>query len=469
MSQAPRGSALTTIDAARIYRTLEEARQADGQKIAAIIAKARTLQGLSPADVAALSVTQDPDQRAAIQAVALEVKHQVYGKRLVLFAPLYVSNHCANECLYCAFRRSSSATARRTLSQEEISREVAALISQGHKRVLLVAGEHPSGASIEYLCRSVETIYGVHAGGDAIRRVNVNVAPLSLRGFRQLKKRGIGTYQLFQETYHEPTYREMHPAGIKSNFSFRLSAMDSAMEAGIDDVGIGALFGLYDWRFELLGLLQHIRHLELRFGVGPHTISVPRLRPAVGSPVSRAPRYAMSDRDFFHAIAVLRLAVPYTGIILSTREPVEIRRVALALGVSQLSAGSRSDPGGYDDQSQNPSGEQFALSDPRTLDEVILDIAEMGYLPSFCTACYRLGRTGESFMDLARPGAIRHQCEPNAIATFQEYLLDHGTGPTRAAGERLIKRTLTDMTVTSRERSERLLRWLSRGQRDVFY
>jgi len=316
--------------------------------------------------------------------------------------------------------------------------------------------------------KAIETIYATRSGNGEIRRVNVNVAPLTLEEFRELKAARIGTYQLFQETYHRATYAAVHRGGKKRDYDWRTSAFDRAMEAGIDDVGLGVLFGLYDWRFEILALLQHIRHLERRFGVGPHTISVPRIEPAVGSPLASNPPHAVSDRDFLKVVAILRLAVPYTGIIMSTRETPEIRRETFALGVSQISAGSRTNPGGYSDGSTEAQGSQFQLGDHRSLDEVIRDVAAMGHIPSFCTACYRLGRTGGDFMELAKPGEIKDHCAPNALSTFMEYLEDYASLATRAAGEQLICRTLADMDERQRGTAQRLLERVRGGKRDVF-
>jgi 2-iminoacetate synthase len=316
--------------------------------------------------------------------------------------------------------------------------------------------------------KAIETIYATQSGNGEIRRVNANVAPLTLEEFRQLQAAHIGTYQLFQETYHRATYAAVHLSGRKRDYDWRISAFDRAMQAGIDDVGLGVLFGLYDWRFEVLALLRHVRHLERNFGVGPHTISVPRIEPAVGSALASNPPHAVSDLDFRKLVAILRLAVPYTGIILSTRESPEIRREVFGLGVSQISAGSRTNPGGYSNGDSQAISSQFQLGDHRSLDEVIRDIASMGYIPSFCTACYRLGRTGADFMDLAKPGEIKYHCDPNALSTFREYLQDYASANTRAAGEQLICRTLMGMDAAQRQISQRLLEGVQGGKRDVF-
>jgi 2-iminoacetate synthase len=433
-----------------------------------ILAKAQELRGLEAGEVGLLALVGDPELLAEVFQAARQVKERIYGSRLVLFAPLYISNLCSNDCIYCAFRARNRALRRVALTQEQIAREVKVLVEQGHKRILLLAGEAYPDEGFSYILRSIQTVYATRSGTGEIRRVNVNVAPLTLEEFRELKAARIGTYQLFQETYHRATYAAVHRGGKKRDYDWRTSAFDRAMEAGIDDVGLGVLFGLYDWRFEILALLQHIRHLERRFGVGPHTISVPRIEPAVGSPLASNPPHAVSDRDFLKVVAILRLAVPYTGIIMSTRETPEIRRETFALGVSQISAGSRTNPGGYSDGSTEAQGSQFQLGDHRSLDEVIRDVAAMGHIPSFCTACYRLGRTGGDFMELAKPGEIKDHCAPNALSTFMEYLEDYASLATRAAGEQLICRTLADMDERQRGTAQRLLERVRGGKRDVF-
>jgi 2-iminoacetate synthase len=455
------------IDEGDIITALIEGGRADGIRVREIISKAREAAGLEMEEVAALSTISDPELLADLFAAAREVKETIYGKRLVLFAPLYVSNLCTNDCLYCAFRVRNKEVKRRALTQEEIRREVEILVDQGHKRVLLVAGESYPQEGFRYVLDSIATIYAIKRGHGEIRRINVNIAPLTVEEFRELKAAHIGTYQLFQETYHRETYRKVHVGGKKRDYDWRVTAMDRAMEAGIDDVGIGVLFGLFDWRFELLALMEHIRHLERDFGVGPHTISVPRLEPAIGSHIAEQPPHPVGDVDFRKIVAILRLAVPYTGIIMSTRETAGIRRETFALGVSQISAGSRTNPGGYTDDSV-ANMEQFQLGDHRTLDEVIRDVADLGYIPSFCTACYRLGRTGADFMDLAKPGEIKEHCDPNALSTFLEYLLDYGSPRSRATGERLIDATLARMNARERRVSEKLMARVRAGERDAY-
>jgi 2-iminoacetate synthase len=430
------------IDHEKIFSFLANARPPDRGETAEILAKARLLKGIDFTEAAKLLLLENEEDLAVLYEAALFAKSEIYGKRLVLFAPLYVSNLCNNECLYCAFRKSNDQITRRTLSLDEIRREAEMLVDQGHKRILLVSGEGLGQAALDYSIKAIETIYGVKRGSGEIRRININIAALDVQGFRRLKAARIGTYQLFQETYHLPTFQRMHPSGPKADYLFHLTAMDRAMQGGIDDVGVGILFGLYDFRFEALAMLQHIRHLEESFGVGCHTISLPRMEPASGSDISLNPPYPVADADFRKIIAVLRLTVPYTGMILSTRENAAMRREAFSLGISQISAGSRTNPGGY---SSGDAGEQFSLGDHRNLQEVINDIVRHGYIPSFCTGCYRLGRTGSDFMDLAKPGLIKLFCLPNAMTSFKEYLLHYASGETRAAGEELISKMLADI------------------------
>ncbi len=455
------------IDEATVDQALRASGEKDPAHIREILSKARELGGLEMNEVAALTSISDPELLAELFAAAREVKEAIYGARLVLFAPLYVSNLCRNDCLYCAFRLRNKELKRRALTQAEIRHEVELLIGQGHKRVLLVAGESYPTEGFRYVLDSIATIYDVKRGHGEIRRVNVNVAPLSVGEFRELKAAGIGTYQLFQETYHRGTYARVHVGGKKRDYDWRVSAMHRAMEAGIDDVGIGVLFGLFDWRFEILALMQHVRELESAFGVGPHTISMPRLEPAMGSDMASAPPQPVSDIDFRKIVAILRLAVPYTGMIMSTRETPNIRRETFALGISQISAGSRTNPGGYAEEEHFDEA-QFQLGDHRGLDEVIRDVAELGYIPSFCTACYRLGRTGADFMDLAKPGEIKHHCDPNALSTFLEYLIDYGTPETSRVGEGLIVDQLCRFGERDARRTRLMLDRVRNGERDVF-
>lgn len=455
------------IDEGRIGRILEDGRSHDAAQVREILARALELHGLEDEDLAVLMGISDPELLGELFEAARNVKERIYGNRLVLFAPMYISNLCSNECTYCAFRVRNREVVRRALTQEEIAHEVEHLVKEGHKRILMVAGEAYPKEGFSYVLKSIETIYNTASGHGEIRRVNVNIAPLTAEEFRQLKGAEIGTYQLFQETYHRETYGRVHLAGRKADFDWRLSAMDRAMEAGIDDVGVGVLFGLFDWRYEILAMMQHIRHLEGRFGVGPHTVSVPRLEPATGSDLAAHPPKPVDDLDFRKIVAILRIAVPYTGIIMSTRETASMRRETFALGVSQISAGSRTNPGGYAEEERYEAS-QFSLGDHRPLDEVIRDVASMGYVPSFCTACYRLGRTGADFMDLAKPGEIKEHCTPNAIATFQEYLEDFGSEATREVGQATISHALDGLEPRLRARTEKMVALVKGGRRDVY-
>lgn len=454
------------IDHEKIYDDLKNTTPPDDKELRAILDHARELKGIDFAEAERLLMITDNEQLEEILETAHYIKDEIYGRRLVLFAPLYVSNLCNNECLYCAFRRSNDFITRRTLTQEEIRQNVEALVKDGHKRVLLVSGEGLGESALDYSVKAIETIYSVKLGYGEIRRININIAPLPVEGFRRLHEARIGTYQLFQETYHYDTYKKMHLKGPKSNYLNHLTAMDRAMEGGIDDVGVGILFGLYDYRFEIMALLQHIRHLEEKFGVGPHTISVPRLEPATGSDVASHPPYNVSDWDFRKIIAILRITVPYTGMILSTRENPEMRRQAISLGISQISAGSRTNPGGYTDHS---SAEQFSLGDHRSLEEVIQDIIGHGYIPSFCTGCYRMGRTGQDFMDLAKPGLIKHYCLPNALTTFKEYLIHYARPETRRDGEALIEKMLLEIPGKEvRDKAREFLGRIETGEKDLY-
>ena len=468
MNNTVAGNPTSFIDPEKIFSTLAAARECDPGRVREILAKAREMEGLDADDVAVLMEIQDPALLEQVFDAARYVKEEIYGNRLVLFAPLYISNLCKNECSYCAFRAANTELTRRTLTREEIAAEVKILIDQGHKRLLLVSGESYPEEGFDYVLNAIDTIYKTKSGRGDIRRVNVNIAPLTVEQFGRLKEAHIGTYQLFQETYHRETYAKIHTAGAKKNFDWRLNVMDRAMEAGIDDVGIGVLFGLYDWKFEVLAMHQHIRHLEDRFDVGPHTISVPRIEPAFGSEMAAQPPYAVSDHDFMKIVAILRLAVPYTGIIMSTRENAETRRATFALGVSQISAGSRSNPGGYAELGEGHDAEQFQLGDHRALDEVVADVASLGYTPSFCTACYRLGRTGADFMDLAKPGLIKEHCSPNALSSCMEYLMEYASPDTRKVGEKLVDHELATMPGKIGETAQDLVSRVRKNEQDVF-
>jgi len=454
-----------------IKNTLDHAKNPPKARVLEIINKALELKGLAPEEVALLLQTEDDELIAMIFQSAHRIKEAIYGNRLVLFAPLYVANLCANNCLYCGFRSDNKDLNRVALTMDQIAKEVQVLEREGHKRLLMLCGEHPTRASLDYFIEAIDTAYSVKTErGGEIRRINVELAPLEVDGFKRLKSTGIGTYLLFQETYHHETYKKMHPSGPKKDYTYRLTAMHRAQEGGIDDVGIGALFGLYDYKFEVLGLLLHALQLEKDCGVGPHTISIPRLEPAFNAPAAIQPPHPVSDHDFKKLVAIIRLAVPYTGMILTTRETAAMRAEVFALGVSQISAGSRTNPGGYQENTSDAfRAAQFNLGDTRTLDEVILDITEKGHIPSFCTACYRLGRTGKDFMDLAKPGLIHKFCQTNAIFSFKEYLLDYATPATRLAGENLIGQMLSEKFKPQRKKSVmNKLRKIEDGKRDVY-
>jgi len=459
----------TFIDEAQIEQTLEATRRCDPPAVRDVLAKARQMEGLNADDVAVLMGVEEPSLLEEMFAAARFVKDEIYGNRLVLFAPLYISNLCNNECVYCAYRARNQELVRRALTQDEIATETRLLIEQGHKRILLLAGEsYPKEDGFNYILKAIETIYKTKSGRGEIRRVNVNIAPLTVEQFKQLKAAKIGTYQLFQETYHRQTYAAAHLLGPKRNYDWRTTAIDRAMEAGIDDVGIGVLLGLYHWKFDVLALLQHIRHLEEKFGVGPHTISVPRIEPAVGSTVAEHPPHQVSDDDFKKIVAIMRLTVPYTGIIMSTRESAATRRATFQLGVSQISAGSRTNPGGYAELGNQKKEEQFQSGDHRSLDEVVRDVASLGHTPSFCTACYRMGRTGADFMDLAKPGLIKEHCSPNALSSCMEYLMGYATPETRRVGDKLVNHELGTMPGTIGQTARELVGRVRKNERDVF-
>ncbi len=445
----------------------------DKVHIREILAKGREMKGLGYSDVATLMTIKDPELEHELFTSAKVLKDRIYGPRVVLFAPMYISNLCKNECLYCAFRVSNKALKRKVLTMDEIAEETRILVNQGHKRVLLVSGEaYPPKEGFDYIIKAIETVYATKGDkeGAEIRRINVNLAPETVENFRRLKEAEIGTYQLFQETYDRRVYKQMHTHGKKSDFDWRVTALDRAMEAGIDDLGMGVLFGLSDWRFEVLSLMQHIEHLEDKYGVGCHTISMPRLEPAHGSDIASNPPHAVSDSDLKRIIAILRLAVPYTGMIISTRETPEMRRETIALGISQISAGSRTNPGGYaaEEGDGTFSESQFQLGDHRPLNEVVAELAEMGLIPSFCTACYRLGRTGDEFMEWAKSGEIHHRCGPNALSTFREYLIDYTSKETIEAGEKAIAKELSQMPEKDKRISNNLLRRVKAGKRDCY-
>lgn len=408
--------------------------------------KALNKEALSVEETAVLLAIESPEGLEELFNAARELKKMVYGNRIVLFAPLYVGNSCVNNCKYCGFRRDAKGIVRKTLTQPELVAEIENLEKCGHKRLILVFGESPIYTP-EFIAESVRTCYKVKVGNGEIRRVNINAAPLDVEGYKIVKEAGIGTFQVFQETYHKETYSKYHPSGdIKGDYMWRLNAMDRAFKGGIDDMGIGALFGLYNWKYEVLGLVSHALHLQKSCGVGPHTISFPRIKPAADMNLELP--YAVNDDEFKRIVAVLRLAVPYTGLIMTARESSAIRDEVIEFGVSQIDAGTKLEIGGYKNQKegeQDINKEQFVIGDTRELDDVMHWLLTKGYIPSFCTACYRMGRTGEHFMEFAIPGFIKRFCTPNAIITMAEYLEDYSSPKTKAAGYALIEKELEKM------------------------
>jgi len=434
-----------------------------------IIAKSLDKNRLSLQETAALINATDPDLVEEIREGARTLKEKVYGKRIVLFAPLYVGNLCTNNCSYCGFRTSNSNQKRSTLSHADLIREVEMLEDNGQKRLILVYGEHPK-YNAEFIAETVRTVYKVKKGNGEIRRVNINAAPFDIEGFRTVKEAGIGTYQIFQETYHPDAYKWYHLGGKKSDYNWRLTALDRAQEAGIDDVGIGGLFGLYDWRFEVLGLLRHVNHFESVYNVGPHTISFPRIKKA--SNVELDEKYQVSDYDFTRMVAILRLAVPYTGMILTAREPVAVRQEVLTYGVSQIDGGTKIEMKGYSDKKdqQDIDAEQFVINDNRSLNEVMEELISKEYIPSFCTACYRLGRTGEHFMEFSVPGFIKRYCTPNALLTLTEYLEDYAPQTTKENGYRLIAKSLAEYDDPKfKDRLVERIERIKKGERDLYF
>jgi len=435
-----------------------------------VIQKSLNKQRLNLQEVAILVNATDPEHINKIKAAARELKKRVYGKRIVLFAPLYVGNYCSNNCKYCGFRSSNKHAIRKTLSNEELIQNVEALEENGQKRLILVYGEHKTYTP-EYIADTVRTVYNVKKGNGEIRRVNINAAPLDIEGFKIVKEAEIGTYQVFQETYCPEAYAKYHVGGKKADYNYRLTALDRAMEAGIDDVGIGALFGLYDWRYELLGLVRHVNHLEACYNVGPHTISFPRLQDA--SDIDVDDTYFVKDEDFVKIIAILRLAVPYTGMILTARETKAIRQEVLQYGCSQIDAGTKIELGAYAEEAainQSLDKEQFHIQDDRSLNDVIDELLEDDFLPSFCTACYRLGRTGEHFMEFSVPGFIKRHCGPNAIMTLAEYLEDYAPDKTKEKGWKIIKKNLGEInSFRQREELKGRIERIKSGERDLYY
>ena len=422
-----------------------DAHKTDGPVIDAILEKARLRKGLSHREASVLLACELEDRNQEIYALAEQIKKDFYGNRIVIFAPLYLSNYCVNGCLYCPYHAKNRHIARKKLSQEEVRAEVIALQDMGHKRLAIEAGEDPVNNPLDYILECIDTIYSIKHKNGAIRRVNVNIAAAAVEDYRRLKEAGIGTYILFQETYHKESYERLHPTGPKSNYAYHTEAHDRAMQGGIDDVGLGVLFGLELYRYEFAGLLMHAEHLEAVFGVGPHTISVPRVKHADDIDPDAFDN-GISDEIFAKLTACIRVAVPYTGMIISTRESEEVRARLLRLGISQISGGSRTSVGGYTEAERPHDTEQFDVSDQRTLDQVVRWLMELGYVPSFCTACYREGRTGDRFMSLCKSGQIQNCCLPNALMTLQEYLEDYAAPETKAAGQSVIQRQMGDIT-----------------------
>lgn len=457
------------IDHQEIIETLEYARahRNDRKLIRELIEKARTCKGLTHREAAILLECVEEDLTEEIFRLAKEIKQKFYGNRIVMFAPLYLSNYCVNGCVYCPYHLKNKTIARKKLTQEEIRREVIALQDMGHKRLALEAGEDPVRNSIDYILESIRTIYSIHHKNGAIRRVNVNIAATTVENYRKLKEAGIGTYILFQETYHKENYEQLHPTGPKSNYAYHTEAMDRAMQGGIDDVGMGVLFGLNTYRYDFVGLLMHAEHLEAVYGVGPHTISVPRICSADDIDAGDFEN-AISDEIFRKIVAVIRISVPYTGMIISTRESQKTREKVLDLGISQISGGSRTSVGGYaETETPEENSAQFDVSDTRTLDEVVNWLLKLGYIPSFCTSCYRAGRTGDRFMSLVKSGQIANCCSPNALMTLQEYLEDYASEETKVRGAAMIKQEMQHIPNPKiRERALENLKQIAAGERD---
>jgi 2-iminoacetate synthase len=457
------------IDPEEIEHLLDYAKP-DRDIVRGIIARSLDKHRLSMAETAMLLNATEPAMIEEIKAGANRLKQAVYGNRIVLFAPLYIGNKCINNCQYCGFRASNKDAIRTTLNTSQIISEVEALEDQGQKRLILVFGEHPD-YSPHYIADAARTVYSVKKGNGEIRRVNINAAPLDIEGFRTVKEAGIGTYQVFQETYHRAAYKLYHPSGRKSDYDYRLTALDRAQEAGLDDVGIGALFGLYQWQFEVMALVRHTNHLEACYNVGPHTISFPRVKDA--SSVVLNEQYLVSDQDFARMVAILRLAVPYTGMILTAREPAAIRTELMRYGVSQIDGGTKLELGAYaanGNAVQNLDKEQFKINDDRSLNEIIDELIETGHIPSFCTACYRLGRTGEHFMEFSVPGFIKNFCSPNAMLTLAEYIVDYATPETARKGWDIIEDNIQQLNgnVGAGEIRKRLER-IKAGERDLYF
>ncbi|MFH1055822.1 MAG: [FeFe] hydrogenase H-cluster radical SAM maturase HydG [Candidatus Altiarchaeota archaeon] len=452
------------VDEGKINRLLKDTREPSEERIKKILKKAAKKKGLDLEDVACLLNTTDPKLIAEMHKTASKIKDEIYGERLVFFAPLYVSSFCVNDCEYCGFHASNQ-TPRKKLTLKEVEEQVRVLEDMGHKRLLLEFGEDHEMNPIDYVVDVIKTIYATKSGKGEIRRVNVNIAATEVEDYRKLKEAGIGTYQLFQETYHRKTYERIHK-GPKADYERQLFAHDRAFKAGIDDVGLGVLFGLYDYRFEVLALVSHAQYLDRKYGVGPHTFSVPRWQPA-DTVRYKKPPHPVTEDELLKVIAILRMAVPYTGMIISTRESEETRTKAFKIGISQTSAASRTSPGGYGKKEELT---QFHTADKRTVEELIQAMLENNLLPSFCTACYRKGRTGKHFMELAKPGNIHELCRPNALLTFKEYLMDYASDENKKLGEKILERYTKEITdeKTRKETKNRLKR-VEEGERDIYF
>jgi len=454
------------IDADYIQNLLNDAKTISNEEITYILDKASSFEGLSHKEVAALLMCEDSKQISRIYEVAGKIKEHIYGNRIVLFAPLYISDYCVNRCKYCGYNCSHKFE-RKKLTMDELRQEVEVLVNMGHKRLALEAGEDPINCPIDYVLECIKTIYNMKFKNGEIRRVNVNIAATTVENYAKLKEIGIGTYVLFQETYHKPTYETQHISGPKANYEYHLTAFDRAIEGGIDDVGGGVLFGLYDWKFEVMGLMLHNEHLEKTFGVGFHTISMPRIRKAMGADKFDE-KYLPSDEDFKKLVAIIRLAVPFTGMIISTRESAEMRKTLIKMGISQVSGGSSVGVGSYSHPKNNVT--QFELEDDRSASDVIGWLMDEGLIPSFCTACYRMGRTGDRFMELAKSGNIKYVCHPNALMTLYEYMLDYGNEELLKKAKNLIETEIPKINnIELQNKVRNNLIALENGNRDIYF
>lgn len=456
------------IDVEKINSLIDQ--MPEESKVDEILSRALNLKGLSYEESALLLNVEDEGVLNKIFKAAKQLKEKIYGNRIVMFAPLYLSNYCVNNCLYCGFRIDNKQITRHKLSVEQAIDEAKTIMDMGHKRILLVAGEDLTRCNLDYIKEIIDGIYEKKILNGEVRRININIAPLSVEEFKKLASFGIGTFQCFQETYHPDVYKQMHPQGPKANYQWRLQTMDRAIQGGIKDFGMGVLYGLCDYRFEVIATLMHAQYLLSKYGVGPHTLSVPRIEYAQGSKLSENPPHAITDIQFKKIVAVLRLSVPYTGLILTTRETAKMRREVLEIGVTQLSAASKTNPGGYSGENAGKcSTEQFTMADNRGLDEIVGELAQNGYMPSFCTSCYRSGRVGKDFMDLAQPGLIKKFCEPNAVATFAEYLHDYASEETKEIGFKVITDKIAQ--IDDLNLKNKLLDTLSdieKGERDIY-